>query len=870
MTLKEAGLQYVKDGFNILVVQTTVNETTGKITRKPTQSGWQERTQTEESFLNEYARPHKDPGPLDYIGITCGELTNNIEVIDIDCKNDDTGQVWQKYSDIIKNERPDIWQKMVIQKTKSNGYHLIYQFHNIPGGQHLAKGENGAVTIETRARRQYINIAPSPGYEFLQGDLYSIQYIDDAERDFLLNAARSLNLFVKPKETQERERRTINEAARMKTSGQYNDVSPFKDFNLRATIDDILKLFFNAGWSESKRDAHKIYLLRPGSTDTEYSGNLLIKTGVFHNYSTSAIDFDIEKAYNPAAIYTALVAGGNLKEARRLLLEDGYGKPDTWNISNVSTTIETQSGTMENYDPGDHVTIEAILEAERVIINADDAAETGDVCNEIYKYYGAEKNVYVRTPDYPEAMHGWKFYISVINDYINKWTDIQHDDFINKSLALRPLLFGHNLSQYTDAICDYFGLDLQSVEDDTRKRKEKRKKEIEERKRLALLSQIKDAAEAGNLEAVKKLSYELNKTDDASDRLNFMQPYTRDQHIHEMTQKREGIYSGYDIEGSKLFIPATDILFIAGYTGMNKTGFLINLALNAIEHGEANNKYLFLTMEQTKGDILNRFINTYVNIDRIGMHDVNNTAALEYYYKNGADEKHLYHENRSQFLERESRFFADVLPKINIQYVEGTADSVIDAIREYKKAVPDLAGVFIDQMSFMVLSGEKKKKEKINSRQEELKHICDELKELKNNTHLSLIIAVQISRKGHESGLKDLTGISESGDIERVGHTILGIQDMRINNELRMVILKRRSDRTGIETRKIYIPYSRKVTNEDAQYFVQNENGDITEVGSKKTYSQNGTKPKKKAPERHDAAMKRKNPDPDLLNYNNN
>jgi hypothetical protein len=808
------------------------------------------------------------------IGIAGGDVSDNIFCIDFDQKEGNNVQDIFFYF-IESKVFLEVAEKCAMYQTPSGGYHLIFKTtYSIPK-QNLAIFKDGTVMIEIRGEGSYFACEPSERYTRIHDiGITEIERISGNQADALLKLAMSFS--------EQKDIRKVNEDGTKRMKKESWDINTPEGKYNEECAEEVKDLIINNGWRyvETRRDGVE-YWTRPGKNPEDgHSATYGKFRHCFYVWTQNAYPLEAYTAYNPFEIYTIFEYGGDWKKAKDALCER-FGMPKYQSkkekeeqpsgiISNVSTTIETQSGTIENYDPGDHVTIEAILEAERVIINADDAAEAGDVCNEIYKYYGAEKKVYVRTPDCPDPIHGWKFYISVINDYINKWTDIQHDDFINKSLALRPLLSGHNLSNYTDAICDYFNLDLQSVEDDTRERKEKRKKEIQEKKQLALLSQIKDAADAGNMEAVKKLSYELNKTDAASDRLDFMQPYTRDLHIHEMHQKREGIYSGYDIEGSKLLIPATDILFIAGYTGMNKTGFLINLALNAIEHGEAKNKYLFLTMEQTKGDILNRFINTYVNIDRIGSYDENNTAALEYYYKNGADEKHLYDINRSEFLEKESRFFADILPKINIQYVEGTADSVIDAIREYKKAVPDLAGVFIDQMSFMVLSGEKKKKEKINSRQEELKHICDELKELKNNTHLSLIIAVQISRKGHESGLKDLTGISESGDIERVGHTILGIQDMRINNELKMVILKRRSDRTGIETKKIYIPYSRKITNEDAQYFVQNEDGDITEMGSKKTYSLNGTKAKKKAPKRHDAAMKRNNPDPDLLNYNNN
>ena len=174
----------------------------------------------------------------------------------------------------------------------------------------------------------------------------------------------------------------------------------------------------------------------------------------------------------------------------------------------------------------------------------------------------------------------------------------------------------------------------------------------------------------------------------------------------------------------------------------------------------------------------------------------------------------------------------------------------MNAISRYKEHTPDLAAVFIDQMSFLVLSGETKKRDKINSRQEELKRICDDMRSFKNAHHISLVTAVQVSREGYKKGGTkgyELTGLSESGDIERVAHTVVVIEDhdkkkTNQRNVLEMTILKRRGEQTNIKAEKIYNVDTREVTNEDAPYIVLRE--DVPE--DQKAGKGKSTKPIKK------------------------
>jgi len=60
------------------------------------------------------------------IGIICGKVSGNLEVIDVDCKYDLSGRLFEDLSDMIYDHLPEVLKSFVIVKTVKNGYHLYY------------------------------------------------------------------------------------------------------------------------------------------------------------------------------------------------------------------------------------------------------------------------------------------------------------------------------------------------------------------------------------------------------------------------------------------------------------------------------------------------------------------------------------------------------------------------------------------------------------------------------------------------------------------------------------------------------------------------------------------------------------------------
>jgi hypothetical protein len=261
-------------------------------------------------------------GPLDGIGVGIGMGgVGKLEAIDFDLKYDLTKKMFKEYCDRVKEIDSNILNKVVVQKTKSGGYHFIYSCDVIGGNQKLAsryaseyeklKGEKVKVLIETRGEGGYIAVDPTPGYKLLRGSFDSIQKITEEERDVLFTVAKEFNNVVKE------EYQPV-----IKPKKTTKGLSPFEDYNDRA---DVVSLLCSHGWSISGNKGNKVLLKRPGDTSAKSSGNYDYTNNWFSVFSTST-EFEPEKGYLPYAVFSILECKGDFSEAARRLYDMGYGE----------------------------------------------------------------------------------------------------------------------------------------------------------------------------------------------------------------------------------------------------------------------------------------------------------------------------------------------------------------------------------------------------------------------------------------------------------------------------------------------------------------------------------------------------------------
>lgn len=252
------------------------------------------------------------------VGLVCGRLSGNVEVVDIDCHHDKTGNVLADYKELLMEANPSLLRKLVIQETRNKGYHLIYRCETIEGNIHLAndaKAENGdiSVLIETRGEGGQILVQPSTGYTIKQGALDKIPTITTEERATLHSCARMLNRYIEPYEPTAKKRKEMQEATPNET--------PWDDYNTRGDWQGLLE---KHGWKYVKSRKGKHFFLRPGDSEAEYSGDFNENLNLFAVFSTSTC-FEPKKGYTPFAIYAFLECNKDFSEAARRLLREGYG-----------------------------------------------------------------------------------------------------------------------------------------------------------------------------------------------------------------------------------------------------------------------------------------------------------------------------------------------------------------------------------------------------------------------------------------------------------------------------------------------------------------------------------------------------------------
>ncbi|QQV89745.1 bifunctional DNA primase/polymerase [Cellulophaga phage Calle_1] len=239
------------------------------------------------------------------IGVCTGSVSGGLEVLDMDLdvlENQD--EVWEDW----KSKIPDnILRKLVVAKTKSGGYHLMYRTSVVEGNQKLASKANKDVIMETRGQGGYIKCYPSEGYEIIYGDILDIQFIENYERNVLITTCKTYDERIREKKT-------------FYGDGEFKD--PFPKYNEDPDIGlDILE---EAGWEVLREDANWVYLRRPDKQRYGVSATYNLDGNFLYVFSTST-GFDTEKPYSNSAIYSIINADGDFAKGYRQLRKMGYG-----------------------------------------------------------------------------------------------------------------------------------------------------------------------------------------------------------------------------------------------------------------------------------------------------------------------------------------------------------------------------------------------------------------------------------------------------------------------------------------------------------------------------------------------------------------
>jgi hypothetical protein len=255
------------------------------------------------------------------IGIMCGQISGNLECIDVDSKYKVgfDAIILQDLNQLF----PELLKKLRIQRTPSGGLHLIYRCTQLVAGnkklagrlkteEELEKSPKGKTVnfLETRGEGGYFLGYPSAGYTMVN-DL-PIPILTPEERNTLLGLCSSYCELPK-------DNRPKYEGQR-KEEGTYQ-TSPFDDFNYRCDPVQTLDQF---GYKFINENNRFIQFTRPDkSSGVSVS---FIKEHRLYYFFTSSTDFENEKGFSPCAIINKYLHNGNWKDTYQYLIQNGYGK----------------------------------------------------------------------------------------------------------------------------------------------------------------------------------------------------------------------------------------------------------------------------------------------------------------------------------------------------------------------------------------------------------------------------------------------------------------------------------------------------------------------------------------------------------------
>lgn len=238
------------------------------------------------------------------IGCIGGKVSGGLVCIDFD----DAGSCFKEWGELVKEQDPNLIDKIVFQRTPSGGYHAVYRCDKEQRNEKLAMASKDCVLIETRGEGGYFLIAPSEGYKLLRGDFTKINKLTEDEHEILITTARRFN-------------KLVYENHQQSSVTNHNGITPFDDYDAKHNPIDML---CQHGWNVVSKKGEKIELCRPGKTRSVSATWNYIKNRLYV-FTTSTI-FSNEKLYKPSAVYAILCHNGDFVSAAKELYAKGFGE----------------------------------------------------------------------------------------------------------------------------------------------------------------------------------------------------------------------------------------------------------------------------------------------------------------------------------------------------------------------------------------------------------------------------------------------------------------------------------------------------------------------------------------------------------------
>jgi hypothetical protein len=270
--------------------------------------------------------------------VLCGGQ-GRLVAFDYDLKYSLNPYLWEEICELIPKE---IFDKAYLQKTKNNGYHMVFRVPEscLKGNEKIACRAGTAeekhiayieayrnpetrekalkiaenttfVLVENRSGSQsvsggYYVSSPSPGYTKVGG---KISELTEEEYNFLMEVLSSFN-----------EVRVKDKSVKAYDNIDW-EISPMDQYCIEG---DVVTLLESHGWEVVRETNQCIDFKRPGSSPTLKSALYDKMTKIFTVFSTSTV-FSTDRSYNHVGILGVLDYEEDYSAVYQYLLNEGWG-----------------------------------------------------------------------------------------------------------------------------------------------------------------------------------------------------------------------------------------------------------------------------------------------------------------------------------------------------------------------------------------------------------------------------------------------------------------------------------------------------------------------------------------------------------------
>lgn len=316
-------------------------------------------------------------------------------------------------------------------------------------------------------------------------------------------------------------------------------------------------------------------------------------------------------------------------------------------------------------------------------------------------------------------------------------------------------------------------------------------KYLEEKKAESIQRANKEAEiklKAGDTEGAELTLRNAVKGLDKTEQINYSQlltPNSYEDFLRAKLQRGEGAGFGLVMEREEILLPTGALTIVSAPTGHGKTAFKLNIVRELLQN--TSKKVVFFTYEEPADKILSYLLNTFLGKK---VSD-NNRRSIEYFYHAEAQQSSLFSgtpeitestkmistEEREFFVNAERAFWSRYVNTGRVRVIseQYKVENLVKAIETLKTQDNSIEFIFIDYIQLLYLET----KNRNGTRQEELKIICDMLKDCAIRTGLSIVLSAQYNRDVMSISQMTEKRIREAGDIEHIASMILGLWNIK-------------------------------------------------------------------------------------------